>query len=462
MGRRRTGSVYESRGVWYASFTIGSKKRSAQMPWAKTKTEAESRTREIQEILDTMGRGATESLAVRFAQEAAKASPDEVREIAVLAKDFAAGKEREIEPAVGIVESIGHEITFGEVAALWTSGELARRYRSVRDIDQDNNTTRLRDFVLDVRHGARLLRDVPIREFTRAHADAVLRQDTISEKSVHHVAQVVSRVLSLAVNPLALIAQSPLPRGWVPRPPEVQKSGFLFPEEVAQLLGCREIPLVRRIFFAFALNEGIRRGRLLALEWSKLVEAPGNPERVMCRVAGKPNKPPVRWVLEDDTARMLRGWRTLCPSKSLVFPAEALPRYRRSRAGKPIAMGKYGEVLRDALKTAGVTRPELFESEDGFRRLVGHDLRAGFIIYSREKGKSDRDIAQHTGHKSKAMIDSYDQAAAILKDSGCGVLPPVDQMIPEITEAIARLDEESSAYRRQEGSPSFEHDEGDS
>lgn len=54
------------------------------------------------------------------------------------------------------------------------------------------------------------------------------------------------------------------------------------------------------------------------------------------------------------------------------------------------------------------------------------------------------------------MIDSYDQAAAILKDSGCGELPPVDQMIPEIAEVLARLDEKSSAYRRQDGSPSSE------
>lgn len=462
MGRRRTGSVYESRGTWYASLTIRSTKRSARMPWAKTKAEAASRTREIQEILDTVGRGATEALAFRFAQEAAKASPDEVRELAVLAKDFAAGKEREIEPVVGVVESVGHEITFGEVAELWTSGELARRYRKVRDIAHENNRTRLRDYVLGVRHGARMLRDVPIREVTRAHADAVLRQEQVSQTMVHHVAQVVARVLSLAVDPLALIAQSPLPRGWVPRPPEVQKSAFLFPQEVAQLLGCAEIPLVRRIFFAFALNEGIRRGRLVALEWSKLVEAPGNPDKLMCRVPGKSNKPPVRWILEDDTARMLRGWRTLCPSEALVFPAEALPRYRRRRAGKPIAMGKFGEVLRDALKTAGVTRQELFESEDGFRRLVGHDLRAGYVIYAREAGESDRHIAQRTGHTSKAMIDRYDQAAAILKDSGCGELPPVDQMIPEIAEALARLDEKSSAYRRQEGSPSSEGDEEES
>lgn len=460
MGRRRTGSVYESRGVWYASLTINGTKRSAQVPWAKSRSDAEGRTREIQEILDTMGTGASAALATRFALEAAKASPTEVREIADLARGFATGKEQEVEPVVGIIESVGHEITFGEVAELWTSGELARRFRGVRQIDQENNKTRLRDYILDVRYDGRAIRDVPIRKFHRAHADEVLRQPALKDTMVPHVAQIVSKVLNLAVNPLALISVSPLPRGWVPQAEQVQKSAFLFPDEVAQLLGCRAVPLVRRVFYAFAINEGTRRGRLVPLEWAKLTQRPSN--KVMCRVPGKPNKPPVRWILKEDTARMLRAWRTLCPSAVLVFPAEAMPRYRRRRAGRPIDMNKYGEVLRADLQRAGVTREDLYSAEDGYARLKGHDLRAGYVIYSRESGASDDHISQRTGHTTKAMIDKYDQAAAVLKDSGCVELPPVDQMIPEIREVLAQLDEESSAYRRQERSPSSDDGEEES
>ncbi len=218
------------------------------------------------------------------------------------------------------------------------------------------------------------------------------------------------------------------------------------------LLGCPDVPLVRRVFYAFALNEGTRRGRLVPLEWSKLTETPGGKDKVMCRVPGTRNKPPVRWILKTDTARMLRGWQTLCPSQSLVFPAEALPRYRRSRAGKPIDMTKYGETLRTDVRKAGVTRAELFTSEDGYPRLKGHDLRAGYVIYSRESGESDHHISQRTGHTTKAMIDIYDQASAILKDSGCVELLPVDEMIPEIRRILTQLGSESSAYRRQRGS----------
>lgn len=440
MGRRKTGSVYDSRGVWYASLTINGRKTSARMPWASDKQKASERAREIQEILDVMGTGSSEALAVRFAKEAALASPDNVREIALLAKEFSSGKEQEVEPIVSGLESAGHDVTFGEVAELWTSGDLSRRFRQVRDIDQSSNRARLRDYILDIRHGGKKLKNVPIREFKRTHADEVLRQPGLENTMVAPVAQIVSRVLNLAVNPLALIPVSPLPRGWVPKAEEIQKSAFLFPSEVAQLLCCREVPLVRRVFYAFALNEGTRRGRLVPLEWAKLTETPGGRDKVMCRVPGTRNKPPVRWVLKNDTARMLRAWKALCPSEVLVFPAEAMPRYRRRRAGKPVDMSKYGEVVRADLRRAGVAREELFDSEDGYPRFKGHDLRAGYVIYSREAGASDHHISQRTGHTTTAMIDKYDQASAILKDSGCVELPPVDEMIPEIREVLADLD----------------------
>ncbi len=410
------------------------------MPWASDKQKASERAREIQDILDSMGAGSTGSLAIRFAKEAALASPDSVKEIALLAKEFGSGKEEEVEPVVGNMQPVGHHITFGEVADLWTTGDLARRFRQVRDINHDNNKTRLRDYILDVRHGGKKLRDVPIRDFTKAHADEVLRQRKLEDTMVPHVAQIVSKVLNLAVNPLGLIPVSPLPRGWVPQAEEIQKSAFLFPSEVARLLGCPEVPLVRRVFYAFALNEGTRRGRLVPLEWAKLTETPGGRDKVMCRVTGTRNKPPVRWILNEDTARMLRAWRTLCPSDVLVFPTEAVPRYRRRRAGQPIAMSKYAERLRADLLKAGVTRADLFNSDDGYPRLKGHDLRAGYVIYSRESGDSDKHISQRTGHTTKAMIDKYDQASAILADSGCVELPPVDEMIPEIKEALAKLD----------------------
>ena len=151
-------------------------------------------------------------------------------------------------------------------------------------------------------------------------------------------------------------------------------------------------------------------------------------------VPGKPTKRPVDWVLDEGTAEALRRWMRICPSKEYIFPAEALPRYRRGRAGKPLAVHQYANQLREALKRAGVTRPALFDPDEGFRRLVGHDLRATFVTLAKAAGESDAEIRRRTRHTSPGMIERYDHAVGIYTELNCGELTPLHEAIPELAE----------------------------
>jgi len=97
-----------------------------------------------------------------------------------------------------------------------------------------------------------------------------------------------------------------------------------------------------------------------------------------------------------------------------------------------MAVGNFAVLLREGLKTAGVTRTELFESKDGFRRLVGHDLRASCVTLSRANGVDDETIRRRTGHTTRGMVDRYDHARGIFEELGCGELQPLHEAIPEL------------------------------
>jgi len=60
------------------------------------------------------------------------------------------------------------------------------------------------------------------------------------------------------------------------------------------------------------------------------------------------------WVLDSGTAEALRRWKSLCPSKRLVFPASAVPRHRRNETDRLLCAGHLAEQLRDGLRQAEV------------------------------------------------------------------------------------------------------------
>ena len=52
----------------------------------------------------------------------------------------------------------------------------------------------------------------------------------------------------------------------------------------------------------------------------------------------------------------------------------------------------------------------------------GHSLRSGFATTAAHAGASDRSIMVQTGHKSRAMVDRYVQAARVWEDNAAGLV----------------------------------------
>jgi len=210
---------------------------------------------------------------------------------------------------------------------------------------------------------------------------------------------------------------------------------FLYPEEDAMLMGCPDIPLIRRIFFGLCIRNGLRRERAVSLSWEQVRRV---GEHWVISIPGKPNKPPATFVLDPGTAEALVRWQRLVmaelPRTKLVFPAEMLSRSRSHREGLPMAIGNFATLVRDALLTAGVTRPAISKPLEGHSRLVGHDLRATFVTLARGAGLPDQHIAQRTGHTTTEMLNRYDHGSWLAKELGLGLPGRLCDLIPELAE----------------------------
>ena len=94
-----------------------------------------------------------------------------------------------------------------------------------------------------------------------------------------------------------------------------------------------------------------------------------------------------------------------------------------------------GKALRADLRTAGVTREELFARGPNVKPLRFHDLRATFVQWALRAGESHQWIADRTGHMPPAMIENYARAAST-QDLEIEPFPDLTGKIPEIVTAL--------------------------
>src|SRR5690606_10796055 len=159
------------------------------------------------------------------------------------------------------------DITFATLGALWTSGELARAFP-----DHVKKKKSAGDDISRLKRLNEMIGQVPLRAFAEDDAAQAMRElpATYSRATRRQYAQIISKLLSLAVYPCKLIKHSPLPRGWMPSGTTTPAKGFLFPEEEARLLGNTNIPLERRMLYGFLAREGCRLSEALNLEWTNI------------------------------------------------------------------------------------------------------------------------------------------------------------------------------------------------
>jgi len=337
--------------------------------------------------------------------------------------------------------------TFGDFATRWTSGELHKLYPDHVRLKRSSDDDAIRVAVL-----SRAIGKVPLAAFTLEHAERAMRAldelrqarsletttakgrdpltlKPLSRASRRQYAQVIHKVLSLAVYPARVIAAHPLPRGFLPKPGGAKPLNYLYPDEDVKLLACTPTPLVLRLFYGFLDREGMREGEALAVRWADL-----DLDRGAVTLDKNKTDDPRAWALNPGVARALKAWRERWrPNAKPSDPVFTLAdREKEDEAAKTLRPFGLAGQFREHLRAAGVTRPELFDDKGGRKPIRVHDLRATFVTLSLANGTTEAWVASRTGHRSSAMINRYRRAAQKVEELALGELKPLDEALPEL------------------------------
>ncbi len=314
-------------------------------------------------------------------------------------------------------------VAFREIGEAWTSGQLHQRFpdhvRKKRTAEDDR--LRLEKSVYPV------VGEVPVCEFTLEHAERLMASlpPKLTPSSRRQYAQLVHRVLALAVYPLKHIAASPIPRGWLPRPNSRKAYAILLPAEDAKLLACQAIPLGYRLLYGFLHREGMRREEALSLTWDCVDLQHGT-----LRLDENKTDSPRWWKMSPGVAEALRAWKErfgdAARPDAAVFS---------EKPGMPVDRDNLAKLVRRHLKQAGVRRPELFERTAVRGAFGTHSFRRSFVTRALASGRTEDWVRQRTGHRSTELL-RYRQDASSLAELDLGEVRELHHALPEFCQAV--------------------------
>jgi integrase len=394
-------------------FVLRAKDEAQALDWITKLTEAAA-------LLTRSGRNEHAALILKRASEATS-EKDFAARLKWIA-DFAAGKKPFDAPRPA------GSLTFAKLAGRWTGGDLARDYpdhvRVKKSADDD-------EYRLEVL--CKTIGDVPIASFKLDDAERAMRAlpKHLAPASRRQYAQLVSRVLGLAVYPCRLITASPIPRGWLPKLGARKAFAFLYPAEDAELMASA-VPLVYRLLYGFLAREGVRRSEAQALTFADL-----DLETGTVRLDENKTDDPRAWALGPDVVRALKVWRD-----TQRKGAQLGDRVFVDASGEPIDWEHLAARLREHLKMAGLSRQELFNSTTARQRLRAHDLRGTFVTLALASGKTETWVMDRTGHTTSMMLNKYRRAARSAAELGLGWLAPLDLVMPalEVGQRVGQRD----------------------
>ena len=405
----KRGGVRVYKGRVYARVRFGKNERlEVRLPWAKTADEAGDRPSVIGELCDQLLAGGRRDLVKPIAHEAGVA--DTTTKLATVKKAVAAYVK------MGAIVAPASMTTFFDVAEDWIDGSLRKKH-------PDHVATK-KDFKIERGRLRRYIyphvKDVPLAFFTKEDADrvmAALPTNRVKRSTTRrHVAQIMNRVLNLAVMPLGLIKHNPLPEGYLPRIDKGKMYTCLFPHEETKLLACKEVDEAFRLFFGILDREGMRVSELVDSEWWQW-----NLEVGTFTATKTKTDDPRFWALRPDVTRAMRLWKKR-------FGTTKRTPFADISAAKDFKL-YLAQNLRASLETAGITRKELLESTDHTAMLRAHDLRATFVTVSLAEGKQETWIRDRTGHRTMGMIDRYRRTARQFVELKLGSLPDLVEVL---------------------------------
>lgn len=402
-----------SEGQWRVRLRYGAGLRGRFILVAKSESAAEVKAARMQKMAETLSECGKHAEAKAVLDEAGAARTDrELAEVEQVVRELCA--ETPQKPSA----SRGSRTPFKVVAEMWLSGELhtlfPRRVRKKKESSVAMDRARVAAIT-------RQIGDMPIGSITLELAERALDAATPPESAqatARQYAQALARILSLAVYPLQLIERSPLPPDFVPPQGKSPAFSFLYPDEEAQLMVCRRVPLSDRIVYGVLAREGLRVSEAMSLTWGDIDLVRG----VLTLDKNKTDTPRA-WTLGADVVASLAAYRGGATDYDVVFPEFIIAGAART--------------FREHLLTAGVARKELHARSTERRPMRVHDLRGTFVTLALATGRSERWVMDRTGHTTSTMLSVYARPSRFAQELSLGWLQPLDQLL-DITKGLGQ------------------------
>ena len=239
-------------------------------------------------------------------------------------------------------------------------------------------------------------------------------------------------MLALAAYPCRYIPVSPIPKGWLPRIGKPPRYPFLYPDEDAKLLACKDVPLVNRVLYGLLAREGTRGpSEALAIPIHRIDFVHGT-----YGLGDNKTDDPRGWVLSEGVAKALQIRVEHFDPKPELDALLFLDPRRRSR---PRTAGHLARKFREHLRLAGVVRPELFENSDFFvvrfraQRFSGHLHHLG--LGAREVGAVGDGLDGSHHERDAPAVPSGSEDGRGGEDDDAR---PLDLAIPEFAPFLAK------------------------
>ncbi len=424
MARQATGTVFERpAGEWRARFRWNGRTKTVHLRRCHTQKEAEHHRDFIADQLKRLRDADQDEFIPKLLELAAAATAAKLDRVrggvdAIVAGDYS---------KPGDSPELDDGPTFRDFAESWTSGELHQQHPDHVKVKK----TVCDDIYRLQKHIYPVVGSVPLKTFTLEHAEEVLRSldDGLSAASRRQIAQLMSHVLKLAAYPARHIAQSPIPRGFLPKPSNNKAIQWLYPDEDRLLMKCKKVPLGHRLFYGVLAREGMRKSEAMELRWSDL-----DLERGTVRLDENKTDDPRTWMLDAGVSLALVLWKMHCEAER----GKELPGDEQVFAygWKSVDDTRAAAQFREHLKQAKVKRAELFAESRSRKPIRLHDLRATFVTLALANDKTEAWVCDRTGHRSSQMVNRYRRSARTAAELNLGALAPLYRAIPELSAKV--------------------------
>lgn len=230
------------------------------------------------------------------------------------------------------------------------------------------------------------------------------------------LARAMFRDASRSKNPALRVRDDNPCEGVAPPDRGAKKSKqYVMPGEFLALVSCEAVPLRARRLYAIATYLYARPGELEALEWDDfdLQRGTVHIHRAVHYDTGevKPVKTQEarRFSVERNLLPLLRALHDARDGRARVLDAE-VPK-------------EGAEQLREHLKCAGVTRPDLFASDATRKPMTFYDLRATGITWRAIRGDEPLRIQRAAGHTGFDTTQGYIREAESVREEFGEVFP---------------------------------------